>query len=238
MTLQRRSALLAALALPAGCTVQPLAPLPSTAVPAPAAPGSLRAPLAGQRWTYRKLNFFNSSVLEVVQETVAAVAPTIDVHRQTDSGVALADEKHAAWGQLLRDPAWDYPMTFEAPVPLWPAPLGVGTRASSQTRYRMDGGSVRYWIQVSTVAHGWERLTVSAGTFDTLRVERLIRLDHQDHTRSGTVRRDTMWLSLEVGRWVARETSGRYYVPGDFNRLWLQTSSLEDHFRWELTAWN
>lgn len=235
MALDRRSALLAALALPAACTVVPLAPVSSTAIPAPAAPGSLRTPPVGRRWSYRKLNFFNSSVLEVVQETVASVAPTIHVHRQTDSGVVLADESHAAWGQLLREPAWDYPMNFEAPVPLWPASLGVGTTASGQTHYRMDGGSVRYWIQVSAVACGWERLTVGAGTFDTLRVERLIRLSHQDHTRSGTVRKDTLWLSPDVGRWVARETSGRYYVPGE-SRFFLESSSLEDHFRWELMA--
>lgn len=236
MTLNRRGVVLAALALPAGCTIQPLVPLPSTAIPAPVGPaGSLRAPLVGQRWTYRKLNFFNSSVLDVVQETVASVAPTIDVNRQADGGAALADERHAAWGQLLRDSAWDYPMTFETPVPLWPTSLTVGARMSGHTHYRMDGGSIRYWIQVSALVRGWERVTVSAGTFDTLRIERLIRLEHQDHTRSGTLRRDTMWLSLEVGRWVARETSGQYFLPGD--KRFFESSSLENHFRWELTAW-
>jgi hypothetical protein len=236
-TLNRRSALLAALALPAGCAIQPLPPLSGRAIPAPDGPtGSLRAPLVGQWWTYRKLNFFNSSVLDVVQEVVTSVVPTIDVNRQPRNAAALADEKHAAWGQLSRDSAWDYPMTFETPVPLWPASLAVGAKSSSQTRYRMDGGSIRYWIQVSTVASGWDRVTVSAGTFDTLRIERLIRLEHQDHGRSETVRRDTMWLALEVGRWVARETSGRYFLRGD-NRFW-EPYSLEDHVRWELTAWH
>jgi hypothetical protein len=236
MTLNRRGALLAVLALPAGCAIQPLAPLLSTPIPAPAGPGSLRAPLVGQRWTYRKLNFFNSSVLGLVQETVTSVASTIDVNRQADGGVALADERHAAWGQLLRDPAWDYPMTFEAAVPLWPASLTVGAKTSVHTHYRMDGGSIRYWIQVYCVVRGWERITVSAGTFDTVRIERLIRLDHQDHTRAETLRHDTMWLSLEVGRWVARETSGRYLLQGS-SGMW-QNDSLEDHFRWELTAWH
>ena len=235
MTLNRRSALLAALALPAGCAIRPVPSLSGTTRPAPIGPGSTRAPLVGQRWTYRKLNFFNSSVLDVVHEAVASVAPSIDVERQAQSGAALADERHAAWGQLLRDPAWDYPMNFEAPVPLWPASLTVGARASSQTRYRMDGGSIRYWIQVSAVAREWERITVSAGTFDTLRIERLIRLEHHDPGRSETLRRDTMWLQPEVGRWVARETSGRYFQSGD-NRF-SAMPSLEDHFRWELTTW-
>jgi len=233
MTLNRRSALLAAFALPAGCAIQPLAPMLSTAIPAPNGPASLRAPLVGQGWTYRQLNFFNASVLGVSQETVASLAPTIGVNRQADGGIALADEQHAAWGQLLRDPAWDYPMTFEAPVPLWPASLAVGEKASVHTHYRMDGGSIRFWIQVYCVVRGWERVTVGAGTFDTLRVERLIRLDHQDHTRAETLRRDTMWLSPAVGRWVARETSGEY-LPQGTSRM---SYSAEDHFRWELTAW-
>ncbi len=193
------------------------------------------APVVGQSWTYRKLNFFNSSVLDVVQETVTSVAPAIVVQPQAQSGAGMGDERHAVWGQLLRESVWDYPMTFESPVPLWPSSLAVGANASSQTHYRMDGGSIRYWIQVSTTVRGWERITVNAAALDALRIERLIRLEHQDHTRSGTVRRDAVWLSPEVGRWVARETSGQYDLRGD-NRF-LQSASQEDHFRWELRAW-
>lgn len=237
MTLSRRSALLAVLALPAGCAIQPLARFPSTAIPAPSGPRSLRAPVVGQTWAYRQLNFFNSSVLDGAQETVASLGPTIGVSRQgRGSGAALADEKHAAWGQLLRDPVWDYPMNFEAPVPLWPASLTVGAKASVNTHYRMDGGSIRFWFQVTCVVRGWERVTVSAGTFDTLRIERMIRMEHQDHTRAETLRYDTMWLSPEVGRWVARETSGEYRLHGSSGVL--GSYAPEDHFRWELAAWS
>jgi len=35
-----------------------------------------------------------------------------------------------------------------------------------------------------------------------------------------------------VGRWVARETSGRYALAE--RGAW---SGREDHFRWELTDW-
>jgi hypothetical protein len=232
MTINRRGALLAALALPAGCAIQPLTPVSTTPVQPPAGTGPLRAPAVGQRWTYRKLNFFNGSDLGTVQESVAAVGATIDIQRVAGGG-ALADEKHAAWGQLLRDPAWDYPMTFEAPVPLWPTPLAPGARASLETRYRVDGGSVRFWIQVYSQVRNWERITVGAGTFNTLRVERNIRIEHQDHLRAETTRRDVMWIAPEVGRWVARETSGTYRMQGQR----MIDESPEDRFRWELTAW-
>jgi hypothetical protein len=234
MTMNRRSAMLAALsALPAGCAIQPLGAVATTPVEPPAGVGPLRAPAVGQRWTYRKLNRFNGSLVEVVQESVAAVAPTVDIQRQSENGGELPAEKHAAWGQLLRDPAWDYPMNFEAPVPLWPTPLAAGTRAAADTRYRTDGGSVRFWIQVQSRVRGWERLTVAAGTFDALRVERFIRVEHQDHLRAETTRSDVMWIAPQVGRWVARETSGVYRLQGQR----LIDESPEDRFRWELTAW-
>jgi hypothetical protein len=127
--------------------------------------------------------------------------------------VVLGDERHAAWGQLWRESAWDYPMNFDALVPLWPTELQPGKASMVYTHYRMDGGSFRYGIEVRSLVHGWERVTVSAGTFDALRVKRFIRLDHADPSRLGTWRRDTMWLSPQVGRWVARETSGRFRLP-------------------------
>ena len=134
MQLNRRRALLAALVLPAGCAIQPLGPLPRASISPPAGTGSLRGPLVGQSWTYQKLNYFNSAVLDVVEETITSVESPIIVKRQSVRGGPLPDERHAAWGQLWRESNWDYPMTFEAPVPLWPTELAPGAKqAKSQT---------------------------------------------------------------------------------------------------------
>lgn len=235
MSIDRRSALLTVLAWPAGCAIQRLGPLPTQPIAPPAGAVALRAPQPGQGWTYRQLNRFNSVVLDEVDDSVASSGDAVVVQRRSARGLALADERHARWGQLWRDPAWDAPMTFESPVPLWPAELQPGRASTVYTHYLLDGGSFRYAIQVHSVVHGWERVTVSAGTFDTLRIERFIRLDHPDPTRLATSRRDTLWVSMAVGRWVARETSGRYLMPGD--GWWRQIEALEDQFRWELTAW-
>jgi hypothetical protein len=234
MTLNRRTGCVALLALPAGCAVQPLGPLPTSPVaPVAGEASALPAPAAGRTWTYSKQDFFDSRVIDEVSETVIAVAPTLRIGRQGASDAVL--EQHAAWGQLLRESAWDYPMTFESPVPMWPPALAAGASAFTNTHYRMDGGSIRFWIQVTAQARRWERITVAAGTFDALRVERLIRLEHQDFTRLWTLRRDTLWLAPQVGRWVARETSGEYLTRGE--QRFLPSVSREDHVRWELTAW-
>jgi hypothetical protein len=234
MTHPRRRACVALLVLPAGCALQPLQPLPAIPLPPPdGRAGPLPAPPVGRIWRYRKSDFFSGRVLDEMTESVTSIAPTVRITRQgQDIGVL---EEHAPWGHVLRESAWDYPMTFESPVPMWPAELTAGASAFTNTHYRMDGGSIRFWIQVSAVARRWERITVGAGTFDTLRVERVIRLEHQDFLRSWTVRRDTLWLSAEVGRFVARETSGEYRMPDE--RRFLASVSREDHVRWELSAW-
>ena len=79
---------------------------------------------------------------------------------------------------------------------------------------------------------GCEKLHLPAGDFTTLRIERLIRLKHFDDFRRDCVRRDTLWLAPEIGRWAARESSGEYLIPSRHT-----TRIQEDHFRWELTSW-
>jgi hypothetical protein len=82
----------------------------------------------------------------------------------------------------------------------------------------------------------WEEVEVTAGRFEVARVERMLELAHPDATRTHTRRKDVLWLAPQVGRWVARETSGHYVVPSGDNRG--ADVYLEDHFRWELTDWD
>ena len=88
------------------------------------------------------------------------------------------------------------------------------------------------WIQVHSRATAAERVTVGAGTFDTLRIDKIIRLNHQDSSRAQYLRRDSLWLAPELGRWVARETNGEYWVANRKPALYR-----EDHLRWELESW-
>lgn len=226
--------LLAAPLLPAGCAFQPLPTLRTEPAPAPATLPAVRAPAVGQRWTYRKVNGYNSLLLATETDEVVAVQPRVLVRRRSDAtGSPVAEEQQQPWGGMLRDPSWDHVQNYETPLPLWPADLSPGARSVYRGHYRIDGFSTRYWISAQTQVQGWEQVTLPGGVQRALRIEHFIRLQHHDFSRIETTRRDTLWLAPEIGRWVARETTGQYLVPSDPGAF----RGDEAHHRWELVSW-
>ena len=240
--LQDRRHLIAALAaLPAtlggACTMRALPALEAEPAPAPPQVPSMRPPEVAQSWTVRQRNLFNGETVATLNEQLAAVdtdgGGRCTLQRVGDDGRARDDEIHEGWGRLRQDPAWEQTMRLETPVTLWPTPLQPGPATLVNTHYRVAGDSARHALQAWVRALRWERVTVPAGEFVALRVERLLHLGHPDPWRVQTQRHDRLWIVPHVGRWVLRETSGRYLVPSDDRGSWM----LEDHHRWELVAW-
>jgi hypothetical protein len=227
----RRKTLLALLTLPAGCGIQSLSPVRSQSIPGPTGPVPMRPPALGQSWTYHKLNGFNSAIVATEREEVTALSPRIIVSRKTDAGVTLPDEQHQSWGQVLRESHWDFPQNYVDPVPLWPVPFMAGAKQDVRSDYRLDNFSFPFWLQVQATVQGWEKVSLPMGEFDTIHVERLINIKHQDISRSSTTRWDHLWLAPEIGRWVIREITGIYVTSGK------RGGGREDNFRWELQAW-
>ena len=56
----KRRTLLALIALPAGCTIEPLAPLATSVGESGLLSTPVRPPAIGQTWRYKKFNFYNS----------------------------------------------------------------------------------------------------------------------------------------------------------------------------------
>lgn len=232
--MQRRDVLWGLTLALSGCTLQRLAVVqPERAISDPAAHARVRAPAVGQQWGYGKYNVYNSELVATELHRVQAMEPQVVIESRSPAGVLLGVERHAPWGQLLQDPAWDMTQRLERPVPLWPAVLAPGVHESIRARYQTESGSFFYWIQVQTTVAAWERLSLPIGAWDVWRIERHIRLAHPDASRIETVRRDTLWLSPELGRWVLRETVGQYRISGGRKVNWFN----EDHFRWELQSW-
>jgi hypothetical protein len=235
MDMLKRRSLWALLGLPAGCAIPYLPPLEATPLGPGASLGPVRPPALGQRWTYQLLNVYNSQQLDTVTEEVVSLEGGIRIRRTSANQRALDDEWQPAWGQVVQDPYWDALQTYETPLPLWLAPFTPGSSQTIHTHYRSGTSSFRYWISARTTAVAWERLVLPSGTFQTVRVEKLIRLQHPDLTRLDALRRDTLWLAPETGRWVARETNGEFRMDGD--RWFGHWSGREDHFRWQLQHW-
>ncbi|MFN4360351.1 MAG: hypothetical protein ACK4F4_06460 [Hylemonella sp.] len=236
MQTRRRQLSLALLGLPlAGCAYRPLPDLPTEAAPTPAPAPAWRPLATGQRWTYRKYNGYNGELLATEEHEVTAIDPLVRIRQRNTTTAALQEEVQLAAGRLLqRDPAWDYVQNYEPALPLWPAELSPGARSGYRGGYRIDGQSYRYWITQHTRVLGWETVTVPQGRLRALRVEHFIKLDHPDFSRYETTRHDTLWLAPEIGRWVARETTGEYLKPSDPGAF----RGLEAHHRWELVSWS
>jgi len=229
----RRKTVLTLLALPAGCGINPtLPPLRTEPLAGPGSEPKIRPPALGQSWTYQKFNWFNSVLVATEREEVTAINPKIIISRKTEAGVVLPEEHDSQWGQVLRDPTWDFVQNYVDPVPWWPQSLTVGTGTSMRTHYRLDDSSFLYWITVNTTVKAWEKVHLSKGEFNALRIERFIGIHHKDLTRASTTRRETLWLVPEIGRWAAHEISGNYLTTGK-----EASYEREVSFRWELTAW-
>lgn len=230
----RRRAILSLLALPAACAFRPLPSVQSTSIAPPTGPVSWRPAALGQRWTFRKYNGFNGALLATQTDEVTALTPNIVIRRISDAETGAQDELQQPWGQVLRDLSWDHVQVYEHPLPLWPSDPTPGTRSALNTHYRIDKLSYRYWIQIHTTVRGWEEVELTGGRRQrALRVEHYIRQQHEDMMRIQTTRRDTLWLSPEIGRWVVRDVQGEYLVPDDNGAY----RGLEAHHRWELADW-
>jgi len=233
MDIFKRRSLLALLALPTGCAIQYLPPLATSSLTRSGPAGSVRKPAIGQSWTYSKFNFYNSQLLDTVKEEIVSVADGIRISRRSQNNLDLGDELQPVWGQVKQDPYWDSLQTYEAAMLLWLDNFSVGNTQTLDTHYQSGTSSFRYWINAKTTVTGWEKVQLPSGTFETVRIEKFIRLNHPDISRLDTVRRETLWLAPEIGRWVARETNGEFRLSGRRGG-WV---GREDHFRWQLESW-
>lgn len=229
-TLTRRAAL-GWLTLPAGCSLQPLAPLRRNPLGGQTPLPAVRAPALGQHWRYRVFNVYNGELLDTVQEEVSNLLP-ITISRQSARRGDLPAEIHADWGWLQQDPAWDNLQTYDSPLPIWPTPIQLGTVQATDTAYRAGTSTFKLWLSVHSRVRALERVEVSAGQFDTVRIDKFIRLTHSDSSRQNFTRSDTLWFAPAIGRWVARETNGEYWAYSRRPTQWR-----EDHLRWELQDW-
>jgi hypothetical protein len=249
----RRFFLLSSAALSVGCAMR------EPGAVAGSSPG-IRQPVVGQSWRYAKHDLFTRALLDTQVDRVAAVDHKVEIdssaeaakdekaansrwgaellrkyvgHRDAPNG-DLPSEIQDPWGMVLVDPHWAQVQVYERPIPLWPEQLQPGWQTQISTKYKTPLNQEGLpWTQTMK-AHDWETVTVPAGQFHALRFTNLIKFRNGDVTRTDSVRQETVWFAPEVGRWVARESRGSYYVE---DSLIVQPYN-ENGFRWELLEWS
>jgi hypothetical protein len=205
----------------AGCASAPPAPL-ATPLPVPVAPQV--APLAdGRRLAFRAINRYNGVDLGDAHYAVVAVAQsgpgrTLDVslppsNTYPESGAARTGRCVLATATAVsQELFYDLQYEFQQPDRLAPDGLAIGTGAVIHNRYRR--GDSPYWQRWDTRVSGlgWERITVPAGAFDTLRVRRTIWFEQLDSVYGGHTRDEQLWFAPALGYWVRREYTGYHFV--------------------------
>lgn len=195
----------------------------------------VRAPKVGQEWVYRVRNVFNQEVIDTVTERVVSVGDQVRISRTGIKAGPLPDEIQGPWGYVIQDSHWSPPQKFTPAIPLWPEQLNAKWGGFYQSRYQIVGyPDASYYWGLSMSASQWERMTVPAGQFLTLKyLNEIPYFQSQDVFRVSNYREEELWFAPEIGRWVIRRSFGRYLLGG----MRWNGALWEDYLEWELISW-
>lgn len=216
----------------AGCAFRSLAPVEAQKMTTTVDLLQIRPYEVGQSWRYKKLNFFNSQQVDEILEAVEDIGLAITIRRKGKKG-SLSSALESKQGHVIQDPYWDQEPRYLTPVPLWPQDLALNSVMEVTTNYKVAGDSSIYWTSTQRRVTGFEKLNLQSGVFETVRIESLIRLSHPDFNRQSYMRRDTLWIAPQLGRWVVRETQGDYLISTK-----KSYAGRDDIFRYELIDWS
>jgi hypothetical protein len=134
---------------------------------------------------------------------------------------------------VASNPQWSRLLNFSPSLPLWPEQLSTAWAKQFTSKYSVAGypDAKMNWQEYMSV-HGWEKITVPAGEFIALRFQNLINYENEDPTKVNCIRKETIWFAPQIGRWVARQTSGSFQILGQIGAV-----LSEDSFQWQLTSY-
>ena len=194
---------------------------------------AVRTPKVGQEWVYSKKNVFNGKELAIITERVSSVGDQIVISRTTADGGQLPSEIQGPWGMIATDPHWSRVISYNPAIPLWPQNLSGNWSRQVNTNYEIAGYSGNFYnLTLYMSSSGWEQITVPAGTFFALRFQNLINFENADPNKVDCIRKETIWFAPQIGRWVARESTGSCRIQGQ-----ISVESHEDSIQWQLLSY-
>ena len=206
----RTLALLAPLALLAACAAAPV----GTPV------GSPRFAI-GDHWQYRVIDNMRRGAVSQVDAEVVALAGDVATLRvvRDDNGVRSEWTEEVEPGGALRAGMLDDSALrrFNPAAALLSFPLEQGkTWRQAVPTFRSDiqlPGEILIYGDVQ----GRTPVTVPAGSFDAVRIYRVVQLDDASFWRTRTIRRDQLWYAPEVKGPVREMREAQYFEHGDID---------------------
>jgi hypothetical protein len=216
----------------------------------------VRQPELGQSWRYARRDYVTKAMINTQVDRVSAVGQTIELETRSETTEGepikypswgtnwlrrntsrdrpadrLPSEIQAPWGMVSVDTHWAQLQVYEKPIPLWPTQLRPGWSTTVRTYYQLpDSNDALPW-ELTMDAHKWESITVPAGRFTALRFTNLINFRYPNVAeRNAAQRKENIWFAPEIGRWVARESSGSF-------RQDVVQEFFESSYRWEFLSW-
>jgi len=198
VSFQRRRAALSLIAALPGCA----------RLAAPAGPSieTVRVPPAGTVLRYATRDGYSGAPLEEARWSFTASGSRFDHlgYQEAGSGgfgqslAPMVARLYDAHGTLLGWERADGSSTrFDPGLRVLPVPLAPGDRLRQDVIAR-TGPQSRAVVMVLRVGH-WERITVPAGTWEALRIDRDLWLGDREFHRTETRRIETDWYAPEVG---------------------------------------
>jgi hypothetical protein len=193
-------------------------------------------------WTYRQINDYTKIDQGVFQLQVTDSSPAgIQTRLTLPGGSTVAETYDRMWGwKTVSNRGWDWlsplaygspTVEFSPPFDSTPFPLRVGQTWSNNVVAVDPSTGGRTAIQISSSARCWEKITVPAGAFVALRIERRSYVQDIQWWKSQTTLRQVDWYLPEVNRVVMTWHDTHY---DDYRQRPESMQIRGDRLRWEL----
>jgi hypothetical protein len=207
--------------------------------------GTVEAPptvRAGDVWVYREKDDYTGIDRGVFRLEVTGVSATgIQTRLTLPGGNVVAGTYDPQWGWVaVSNRNWDWlsrlaygspTVEFRPAFDQMPFPLPVGKTWSESGVAINPATRAQIPIQVRSTARCWENITVPAGKFTALRIERTGFLQDVAWNRSQTTLQMVDWYLPAVNRVVMTWHDSSYY---DYQQAPRNALIRGDRLRWEL----
>jgi hypothetical protein len=181
----------------------------------------------GDRWVYHAEDGFRvKTVWEETHEIMAIGADgiTVRITQKGPSTDVTRTEQWAAPGQVKVGAVYNnQTRRFAAPLQRYDFPLADGKVwnqfVDNYNEATKANGQINHYVRV----RGWDKVTTTAGTFDALSMQVIMRLDDDEFWRYATECNYAVWYAPAVRGTVREEKDAQYREKGGDDRSGANT---------------